>query len=94
MANEKTAMGVLLIVETDDPRLSAAELDKEGTTQRMARIRAAVLQRIPKDVTRVVAVLPPYELEVLMRIREQIGIDAGLEPFVRPPPGYVKPTTE
>lgn len=92
---EKHRIGVMLILDTDDPRLSQLTLSNTQPDARdVSRARAAVLQRIPKDVERVVAILPIGEMQFLLNMREQLGIEAGAEPYVRPPPGYVKPTSE
>lgn len=59
---------VLLLVETDDQRVSDAisAADRQGT----AGVRRAVLRHLPKDVTRVLAVLRTEEARHLMMLHE------------------------
>lgn len=92
MKHEFVAM---LMIETDDPQLSEQALSvAEPDAKHMARVRRAILRRIPKDVTRVIAILPTQDAKALMALQELIHSEIpGATPHVRAP-GYVPPTTE
>jgi hypothetical protein len=88
---------VLLQVTTNDPRLTEEKLASalESTSPgAFAAIRHAVLSRLPKDVERLIAVLPIEHMRALMLLHEAVGDTLGADPFVRPPPGYVPPTRD
>jgi hypothetical protein len=88
---------VLLQVTTNDPRLTEAKLNaamENGRAGAFAAIRHAVLSRLPKDVERLVAVLPIEHMRALMLLHEAVGDELGAEPFGRPPPDYVPPTRD
>lgn len=97
------AFAVLLIVETADPRLSEEGLAtalNSGEASHFAAVRRAVLQHLPKDVQRLVAVFAVEQAKLLMQLHEAVGNDIAQAVgddrpvFVRPPPGYIPPTTE
>ena len=104
---EKYAFCVMLQVETHDARLSEAVLTEalsSGNAGEFAKVRFAVLQHLPKDVTRLVAVFPVEHARLLMMLHETHGeqiaeflrehgiAKEGEGGFVRPPPDYVPPT--
>jgi hypothetical protein len=100
---EKFRFAALLIVETSDPRLSEDTLAQAiETAGGVAGARRALLQHLPKDVARVVAIMPEAEAWQLCRLHEMIGMDLaeklGIDPetvrFRRPPSDYVPPTRE
>jgi hypothetical protein len=87
-----TKVAVLLIIETDDARLSPERLDEAMTDATATRaLRRAVLAHIPRRVTRVVAVMPEEHARLLMMLHEAVGTDLGAEPFQRPTPDYEPP---
>jgi hypothetical protein len=89
---------VLLIVETKDPRLSEEALiealgSNEAAT--FAKVRRAVLQHLPKDVQRLVAILPVERARLLMELDEFVAMQVVGEPMTHhAPPDYVPPTRE
>lgn len=88
---------VLLQVTTNDPRLTEAKLNaamESGRAGAFAAIRHAVLSRLPKDVERLIAIMPVEEAKQLMRLHEAFGEELGAEPFGRPPADYVPPTRD
>jgi hypothetical protein len=98
---EKYAFCVLLQVETHDARLSEQALVEaldSGMAGEFAKIRHAILQHLPKDVTRLIAVFPVEHARALMMLHEAHGEalrergQEGEGGFVRPPPDYVPPT--
>ena len=103
---DKHAFCVVLQVETHDPRLSLDAIHEAlKTAGSMARMRHTVLQHLPKDVTRLIAIMPVNEARMLMMLHEaagaeianmlrEMGIPIGDTNFIRPPPDYVPPTTE
>ena len=58
---------------------------ESGRAGAFAAIRHAVLSRLPKDVERLVAVLPVEHMRALMLLHEAVGDELGAEPFGRPP---------
>lgn len=100
---------VMLQIRTTDPRLSAEALTEaldSGEARHFAFVRRAMLQRLPKDVARLVAVFPVEHAKLLMLLHEAMGDDIaahlrahGIETSatgvaVRPPPDYVPPTRD
>jgi hypothetical protein len=84
----------MLRIETNDPRLAEDAISVD-TARDSARLRRAVLQHLPKDVTRVIAVFPVEHAEMLMLLHEAVGKELMGEPVAdRPPPDYVPPTRE
>jgi hypothetical protein len=96
---------VMLQITTDDPRLSETRLIEalhSGKAEGFAAARTAVMQRLPEDVTRLIAVMPVEQARLLMMLHESVGSDiagylrkAGFEvedpEFRRPPPDYIPP---
>jgi hypothetical protein len=85
---------VLLQVTTNDPRLTEAKLTaamESGRAGALAAIRHAVLQRLPKDVDQLIAVMSVEHMRALMLVPVQTGEDLGADPPIRPPSGYVPP---
>ena len=87
---------VLLEVETNDPRLSEEALAEFGNTvPGVAKVRRAVLQHLPKDIRRLVAIMPVEQAMQLSRLHEAFGEAlTGESPMRRPPPGYIPPTQD
>jgi hypothetical protein len=95
MDHKRHAFAALLIVETNDPRLSEeAFATGHETAASTARIRRAVLQHLPKDVQRLVAVMPVEHAIALTTLHEAVGEELFGGLFRRPPPDYVPPTRE
>jgi hypothetical protein len=102
---DKHAFCVMLQIETTDPRLSVeAMAEAMQSAGGVARLRHAVLQHLPKDVARLIAVFPVEQAKMLMKLHEAVGEDIaeklrekGLDAdplFQRPPSDYVPPTQE
>jgi hypothetical protein len=95
---EAHAFVAMLVIETDDPQLSEAKLAAMDSASRVAAIRHAVLQHLPQDVKRVVALFPVEHARMLMMLHEAVGKEIadelGVEKplFQRPPADYVPPT--
>ena len=96
----KHTVCVMLQIEADDDRLAQEAIDQAMQTgDGVNRLRRAVLQHCPNDVTRVVAVFPPEHATLLMMLHQAVGDDiakaAGLRPeempFIRPPADYKPP---
>jgi hypothetical protein len=97
---------VMLQVKTTDPRLTPKAIDEAMTSAGgVSRLRRAILQHLPKDVSRVIAAMPVEHARLLMILHEAVGDDIATHlreigrivaenAFVRPPPDYVPPTTE
>jgi hypothetical protein len=99
---------VMLQIQTNDPRLTEKAIAKAlgaGQPGGFARMRHAILQHLPKDVTRVIALFPVAHAKLLMMLHEANGEaiakilqEKGLISeddgtiVVRPPAGYVPPT--
>ena len=82
-------------IETDDPRCSPDVMNGAVTTaETAAALRRLVLQHLPSDVTRLVAVMPVEHARLLMMLHEATGKDLGADIFKRPPQDYVPPTRE
>jgi hypothetical protein len=109
MTDDPKEFCVMLQLRTNDPRLTAEAINEalgSGNASAFAMMRRAVLQHLPKDVTRMIAVFPVEHARMLMMLHEihgeQIaaqlregGIAANADGiFVRPPPDYVPPTQE
>jgi hypothetical protein len=103
---DKEAFCVMLQVETSDRRLTLEAIaEAVKTAGGMSRMRHAILQHLPNDVTRLIAVLPPKHAALLMMLHESVGSDiaemaraagipVGNTDFVRPPADYVPPTRD
>jgi hypothetical protein len=88
---------VLLQITTRDPRLTEAKIVAAlngGSAGAFAAIRHAVLSRLPKDVERLVAIMPLEQAQDLMALHEQVQEIRGEQPPGRPPPDYVPPTND
>lgn len=87
------AFAVMLIVETRDPRLSEHALVSSFASREAgayAKVRHAVLQHLPRDVHRLVAVMPVDKARELMTLHEAVTNEGPLPP----PADYVPPTRE
>jgi hypothetical protein len=74
-----------------DPRLSEAALANFAqSVQAVAVTRAAVLEALPRDVTRVVGVMSVEVAQDLMRMKEILDGKTARSP----PAGYVPPTRD
>jgi len=98
---ERNRFCVMLVLDTADPRLSGEAIDEAMLTPRgVDQLRRAILQHLPKDVARVAAVFPVMHAKLLMDLHvtfgDEIARQLGREDAtaMRPPPGYVPPTTE
>jgi len=99
---ETCRFAVMLIVESADPRLSADTIEEAvKTAGGVAKLRRALLERLPQDTRRVVAVFPVEHAKLLLQLHEAVGEEIAAElgaegavPFVRPPPDYVPPSRE
>lgn len=93
---------VMLIVKTNDARLTEeALIEALGSNEAaaFAKVRRTVLQHLPRDVERLVAVFPVEHARALMQLHEAFGEKIAAELgedsiFARPPPDYVPPTRE
>jgi hypothetical protein len=98
---------VMVQISTRDARLSEDVMTRaldSAHAGEFAKIRRAVLQHLPKDVERVIAVFPVEHARMLMMLHElhgediakflrEQGIVADADgAFVRPPTDYVPPT--
>lgn len=92
---ERFGFIVMLQIETGDPRLTEDALAVAmETPHSVAVVRRAILQHLPKDVTRLVAIMPIAEAQQIMTLHEAVS---RLEPeggFGRPPADYVPPTVD
>jgi hypothetical protein len=86
-------IAVMLELETNDPRLSKETLAEMPDVRTLAKARRAVLQHIPKDVQRVIAILPVEQAKHLMLLHEAVGRELGVE-ITHHVPGFVPPTQE
>ena len=85
---------VVLQIETSDPRLteeSMVELMK--TARGHATMRAAILQHLPKDVRRLIAVMPVEQARALMMLQDEINTRMGIK-VNHAPADYVPPTMD
>ncbi len=89
----KHALAIMLVVETDDPRLMPEAL-ADWSAARVSRARAAVLAALPDAVTRVIAIMPVEQAQLLMMVHEAVGKEIGAPEPLRPPPSYVPPTRD
>lgn len=90
----------LVQIETNDPRLAPSAISVD-TAAKTRRLRAAVMQHMPRDVTRLIAVMPAEHAQMLMMLHELVGDDiaAGMRSHgvdaegvaARPPSDYVAP---
>jgi hypothetical protein len=87
-------IAVLLEVETNDPRLSEEALTAQPTVQTVARARHAVLQHLPKDIRRVVAIMPVEHAQQLCLLHEAFGREIMGEEIARRVPEFIPPTQE
>ena len=96
---------VLLLMETNDPRLQEGALGdtlESGSAAAFARLRTAVLSRLPKDVVRLVAIMPVEEAQMLTQLHEIMSMEAAEQmtgdaqdgEFGRAPPDYIPPSRE
>lgn len=83
------ALAVMVIIETDDPRLA---IPPDLSTVRATKaFRQAVIENLPK-LTRVVAVMPEEEARFMMTVHMAAAEFAGHEDgVIRPPPEYHAP---
>jgi hypothetical protein len=98
---ERHRLAVMLVLDTADPRLSYKAIEEAMQTPGgVDKLRRVILQHLPKDVARVAAAFPVEHAKLLMDLHLAFGEDIRKElgvrgqGFVRPPPGYVPPTTE
>lgn len=70
---KRFAFAALLIIETDDPLLGIEALAGVETIDDLARIRAAVVKHLPRDVQRVVAVMPVHRAQAMMELDDAVG---------------------
>jgi hypothetical protein len=105
---ERYTFCVMLQVTTSDARLSeqaVAESLGTGKASAFAKLRHAVLQHVPRDVSRVIALMPVEHAKLLMQLHEAFGDEivahlkaAGIKAdedgtILRPPADYVPPTS-
>jgi hypothetical protein len=91
----KYEFAALILIATDDPALSEAGIvDSMQSASGVAALRRAVMQHLPADLTRLVAVMPVEEARQIMLLHEAVGQEIGGTSFRRPPSGYVPPTRE
>jgi hypothetical protein len=107
-SEKRFSFAVMLQVTTTDPRLSQEAIVtmlNAGQASGFAAMRRAVLQHVPKDVSRVIALFPLEHAKMLMMLHEAAGEDITKfcreqgwiaeddgTLFVRPPADYVPPT--
>jgi hypothetical protein len=85
------SMAVVVLIETDDPRIGPENMSTAGD---VARMRKAVIENLPR-LTRVVAVMPEEMAGMMMEAHEMAMSLAGAESLLhRPPADYVPPTRD
>jgi hypothetical protein len=96
----KIEIAVMVVIETDDPRLTPeAVVEAMTTASGVAGIRRVVLGHLPDDVTRVLAVMDQEQAELLMMMSEGVGRTVaqalGLRhQVIHPPADYIPPTRD
>lgn len=85
------SIAVLVLLETDDPRLDPDKLDN-STASKAAAVRRAVIENLPK-LSRVVVVMPEEAAQMMMGLYDYMVREMGGETNP-PPPGYVPPTRD
>lgn len=87
------SIAVMVLIETDDPRLDPHHIDS-STAKNAAELRRAVIENLPK-LTRVVMVMPE-EAARLMAYAHRAALEATgqKDKISRPPSDYVPPTRE
>lgn len=85
------SIAVMVLIETDDPRLDPAIVNN-STPAKTAALRRAVIDNLP-NLTRVVMVMPEEHARLMAIAHDYAAQAAGLEPNY-PPPGYVPPTRQ
>ncbi|HTI78934.1 MAG TPA: hypothetical protein VL614_00635 [Acetobacteraceae bacterium] len=99
---EKHTFCLLLEIRTEDRRLTDEAIEAAiKTADGVKALRRAVLQHLPRDVSRVIAMFPVEHAKMLLQLHEAFGDDiakhlreqgidvGGLS--VYPPPDYVPP---
>jgi hypothetical protein len=86
-------LAVVLEIETADPALSGAALDRSHDSARATEaLRVAILRALPKGVKRVVLVTSPDLMKSLLTTHELAAEIAGVpDMFSRPPDDYDPP---
>lgn len=86
----KHSLAVMVIIETDDPRLDPDTIDV-STVDATIALRSAVIDNLA-SLTRVVMVLHEPEAHLMVRAHAIAARSAGLDHlFERPPSGYRAP---
>lgn len=88
---KKQSIAVMVLIETDDPRLDPSTINV-NTTKATATLRQAVIDNLP-SLTRVVAVMPEENARLMMSTHDLLSEAVG-HPAHRPPRRYVPPTRE
>jgi hypothetical protein len=97
---DKQAICVMLQIEHEDRRLTPERIEEAmKTADGVSALRRVVLQHLPRDVTRLIAVFPVEQARLLMMLHEAVGEDIAAHLGVpadevapmRPPPGYKPP---
>jgi hypothetical protein len=90
-----TRFCVLLEVQTNDPRLTMERVQSANKSAKaISAVRAALLDVLPSDVERVVAIMDVREAKAAMRVWGQVKSEMGLDEFAKPPGDYVPPTRD
>jgi hypothetical protein len=105
--SERHRFVVMLEIEASDPRLSETAISAaiaSNTAKDAAALRRLIMQSLPKDVVRVIAMFPTAHAKMLMQLHEAVGEDIAdflqqegistRSPFHRPPKDYVPPTRD
>jgi len=80
-------------IETDDPLLDPDRINV-ATARATADLRRAVMRAMPRDTTRIIAVLPVETAMLMCAAHEAASAAAGLPAPHRPPNDYIPPTPE
>ena len=87
----KRTLAVMVLIETDDPRLFPENIDVSSAAK-TAALRAAVVRNLP-DVRRVVMVTSENEAMLMCYAHEEAMKQVGLR-RLHPPSDYVPPTCD
>ena len=97
MAREPHTFCVMLQITTRHRALSDEAIDRarsSGRASEFAAVRRAVVDVLPRDLERVIAVFPVEAARAVMLLHEAVGEELGADLAIRPPPDYVPPTRE
>lgn len=89
----KRSIAVMVLLETDDPRLFVENLDHAAPAA-TATLRKAVIDNLP-NLTRLVLVTSEENARIMTQAHTAVMQELGFgDSVIRPPAGYVPPTRE